>query len=87
VILSSLFVLSYASLIPSVLFFTGKMGYEDFIVFFMSEEDKTTESALRFWFSVCDLDGDGVLTPADLRPFYRCESRYVEVHSFKACAR
>lgn len=47
------------------------MGYEDFIVFFMSEEDKSTESALRFWFTVCDLDGDGVLTTADLRPFYR----------------
>ena len=51
----------------------GKMGYEDFIVFYMSEEDKSTESALRFWFTVCDLDGDGVLTTADLRPFYRCE--------------
>ena len=49
----------------------GRMGYEDFIVFFMSEEDKTSEAALRYWFGVADVDGDGVLTPSDLRPFYR----------------
>jgi serine/threonine-protein phosphatase 2A regulatory subunit B'' len=49
----------------------GKMGYEDFITFFMSEEDKTSESALRYWFGVCDVDGDGVLTARDLRYFYR----------------
>ena len=24
-------------------------GYEDFIAFFLSEEDKTSETALRFW--------------------------------------
>ncbi len=46
------------------------MGYEDFIVFFLSEEDKTSEPALRYWFGVCDIDGDGVLTPEDLRHFY-----------------
>ena len=27
--------------------------------------------ARRYWFNVCDLDGDGVLTSADLFPFYR----------------
>jgi hypothetical protein len=36
----------------------NRMGYEDFIVFFMSEEDKTSEAALRFWFNVCDVDGE-----------------------------
>jgi hypothetical protein len=36
-------------------------GYEDFIFFFLAEEDKTTEAALRYWFAVCDMDGDGAL--------------------------
>jgi serine/threonine-protein phosphatase 2A regulatory subunit B'' len=44
----------------------GKMSYEDFIVFFMSEEDKTSEASLRYWFSVCDIDGDGVLTTSGM---------------------
>lgn len=39
------------------------MSYEDFIVFYMSEEDKTSEQSLRYWFAICDVDGDGVLTP------------------------
>ena len=28
----------------------GKMGYEDFVWFILSEEDKTTETALDYWF-------------------------------------
>jgi serine/threonine-protein phosphatase 2A regulatory subunit B'' len=38
------------------------MGYEDFVHFFLSEEDKTTEAAIRYWFAVCDIDGDGLLS-------------------------
>jgi serine/threonine-protein phosphatase 2A regulatory subunit B'' len=29
---------------------------------------------LRFWFNVCDIDGDGVLTAADLRYFFDAQS-------------
>jgi Ca2+-binding EF-hand superfamily protein len=49
----------------------GRMGFEDFIVFFMAETDKTTEAALRYWFNVCDIDGDGFLSADDLRHFFR----------------
>lgn len=35
------------------------------------QEDKTNESSLRYWFGVADVDGDGVLSQADLRYFYR----------------
>ena len=38
------------------------MGYEDFVFFFLSEEDKSTEAAIRYWFNVCDIDGDGFLS-------------------------
>ena len=37
------------------------MGYEDFVWFIMSEEDKSSEMALDYWFKCCDLDGDGCL--------------------------
>eukprot|EP00775_Hariotina_reticulata_P013808 gene13808-13929_t len=29
---------------------SGKMGYEDFVWFILSEEDKTTDTALEYWF-------------------------------------
>jgi len=28
----------------------GKMSYEDFVWFIMSEEDKTSDTALEYWF-------------------------------------
>lgn len=37
------------------------MGYEDFVWFIMSEEDKASDMALEYWFKCCDLDGDGLL--------------------------
>lgn len=40
---------------------SGKMGYEDFVWFIISEEDKSSEMALDYWFKCCDLDGDGCL--------------------------
>ena len=33
-----------------------KMSYEDFVWFMLSEEDKTTERSLQYWFSIIDLD-------------------------------
>jgi serine/threonine-protein phosphatase 2A regulatory subunit B'' len=47
-----------------------RMAYEDFIAFLMSEEDKTAPEAIRYWFGVVDLDGDGILSPEDMRVFY-----------------
>lgn len=47
-----------------------KMGYEDFIFFCISEEDKTSEISLRYWFKCIDLDGDGVIRDWEIRHFY-----------------
>ncbi|KPI86403.1 hypothetical protein ABL78_4519 [Leptomonas seymouri] len=47
-----------------------RMGYEDFVWFCLSEEDKATPQAIRYWFRVLDLDGDGVLSVYELREFY-----------------
>lgn len=58
----------------------GRMGYEDFICFLMSEEDKTSPEALRYWFNVVDLNHDGVLTPDEMRAFYTQQhARMVEL--------
>ncbi|ESL11764.1 hypothetical protein TRSC58_00478 [Trypanosoma rangeli SC58] len=46
------------------------MNYEDFVWFCLSEEDKSTPTAIRYWFRILDLDGDGVLSAYELRSFY-----------------
>ncbi|KAF5752397.1 serine/threonine protein phosphatase 2A regulatory subunit B''beta-like [Tripterygium wilfordii] len=48
----------------------GKMGYEDFVYFILSEEDKSSEPSLEYWFRCIDLDGNGVLTLNELQFFY-----------------
>ena len=62
------------------------MGYEDFVWFIMSEEDKSSEMALDYWFKCCDLDGDGCLRANEMLvshghsclalPFLLCPSCY-----------
>ncbi|KAL3369540.1 hypothetical protein AABB24_010069 [Solanum stoloniferum] len=48
----------------------GKMGYEDFVYFILSEEDKTSEPGLEYWFKCIDLDGNGILTRNEMQFFY-----------------
>lgn len=48
----------------------GKMGYEDFVYFILSEEDKSSEPSLEYWFKCIDLDGNGVLTRNEMQFFY-----------------
>ena len=45
----------------------GKMGYEDFVYFILSEEDKTTDASLKYWHRCADLDDDGIVTAEDMR--------------------
>ncbi|KAK6145310.1 hypothetical protein DH2020_022130 [Rehmannia glutinosa] len=48
----------------------GKMGYEDFVYFILSEEDKSSEPSLEYWFKCIDLDGNGVITRNEMQFFY-----------------
>ncbi|KAF8723083.1 hypothetical protein HU200_022234 [Digitaria exilis] len=48
----------------------GKMGYEDFVYFILSEEDKSSEPSLEYWFRCIDLDGNGILTSNEMQFFY-----------------
>ncbi|KAJ2444303.1 Serine/threonine-protein phosphatase 2A regulatory subunit B'' subunit alpha [Coemansia sp. RSA 2424] len=47
-----------------------RMTYSDFIWFLLSEIDKTSPTAVEYWFRCLDLDGDGVLTVYELEYFY-----------------
>ncbi|KAJ2868086.1 Serine/threonine-protein phosphatase 2A regulatory subunit B'' subunit alpha [Coemansia aciculifera] len=47
-----------------------RMTYCDFIWFLLSEIDKTSPTAIEYWFRCLDLDGDGVLTVYELEYFY-----------------
>jgi len=43
------------------------MNYNDFLCtflidFILSEEDKTSEKSIRFWFDILDLDSNGILS-------------------------
>ncbi|KAK2638053.1 hypothetical protein Ddye_025848 [Dipteronia dyeriana] len=48
----------------------GKMGYEDFVYFILSEEDKSSEPSLEYWFKCIDLDGNGIITRIEMQFFY-----------------
>lgn len=56
----------------------GKMGYEDFVWFILSEEDKTSDTALEYWFRCCDLDCDGVIRPREMWYFYEEQLKRLE---------
>ena len=47
-----------------------ELDYEDFVYFCLSEEDKNTTPAKRYWFGVLDLDGDGVLSGHEMEYFF-----------------
>lgn len=46
------------------------LSYEDFIYFMLSEEDKSNEVSVRYWFTCVDVDGDGKLNNMEMRSFY-----------------
>jgi serine/threonine-protein phosphatase 2A regulatory subunit B'' len=48
----------------------GHLTFEDFVWFLLSEEDKTTPTAIEYWFRCLDMDGDGVLSLFELEYFY-----------------
>lgn len=49
----------------------GFMSYTDFIWFCLSEEDKTSDTAIDYWFRCVDMDGDGLITMYDMEFFYK----------------
>ncbi|KAK7234512.1 hypothetical protein SO694_00194030 [Aureococcus anophagefferens] len=54
------------------------LTYADFVYFMLSEEDKSTEAAMRYWFQCVDVDGDGVVDVRDAAFFYDMQARRME---------
>jgi len=54
------------------------MKYDDFIYFMLSEEDKGNIISLKYWFHCVDIDGDGIITPMDMKIFYDVQSARME---------
>lgn len=68
----------------------GKMSYNEFVWFLMSEEDKRHPRSMEYWFRCMDLDGDGYLSMYELEYFYeeqlqRMESLGIETLPFGDC--
>ena len=54
------------------------MSYEDFVWFIMSEEDKSSDTALEYWFRCADLDSDGTVRPREMWFFYEEQLKRME---------
>jgi Ca2+-binding EF-hand superfamily protein len=53
------------------------MSYPDFVMFMLAEEDRSSIPALKYWFTCCDLDGDGRISPEEMWHFYRTQLQRV----------
>ncbi|KAI9357365.1 hypothetical protein DFJ73DRAFT_758352 [Zopfochytrium polystomum] len=58
----------------------GYLGFKEFVTFILSVEDKTTDSALDYWFRVLDLDEDGVLSLLELETFWEHQQHRLPEH-------
>ena len=63
------------------------MAFHDFLWYILSEEDKTSDTSIKYWFKILDLDGNGIVTPSEMEYFYveqekRLESYQNEVIKF-----
>lgn len=47
-----------------------EISFADFVYFVLAVEDKTTDTALRVWYRVSDLDDDGILSMYEIRRLY-----------------
>lgn len=56
----------------------GKMGYDDFVVFLISEVDKTSPVALDYWFRCIDTDADGVISAFEMEYFFEEQKRRLQ---------
>ncbi len=57
---------------------SGRMGYEDFVVFLMSEVDKSSDISVDYWFRCLDLDGDGVIAAYELEYFFEEQATRIQ---------
>jgi Ca2+-binding EF-hand superfamily protein len=47
-----------------------ELEFEDFVYFCLSEEDKNSLAAKRYWFNVVDIDADGIISGHEMEYFF-----------------
>nr|KAJ3420478.1 hypothetical protein HK105_005619 [Polyrhizophydium stewartii] len=57
-----------------------RMDFREFIPFLLSVVEKTTDSALTYWFHCLDTDADGVLSFMELELFWSCQIKRIREH-------
>jgi len=55
-----------------------QMSYVDFVWFLLSEVDKSTHTAIEYWFRCMDMDGDGIISQYEMEYFYNDQLRKME---------
>lgn len=60
---------------------SGKMNYLDFIIFLISEVDKSSDISLDYWFNCVDLDGDGLITTFEIEYFFEEQKQRIQALS------
>lgn len=54
------------------------LTYNDFVSFIIAEEHRDLDSSVAFWFEVCDVDADGIISFDDFKFFYKEQQTIVE---------
>ncbi|KAH7648347.1 phosphatase 2A regulatory subunit (contains a conserved version of EF hands) [Cryptosporidium bovis] len=54
------------------------MSYYDFLYFYISDEDKTSDRSIRYWFEIIDLDCDGWISKEEIEFFYNEQKKRVD---------
>jgi serine/threonine-protein phosphatase 2A regulatory subunit B'' len=58
------------------------MSFAEFVMFLILLEDKSSQASLNFWFAVCDLDDDGVLSLSEMHRLYQFQKQRLKQLSF-----
>ena len=56
----------------------GKMNYLDFVVFLISEIDKSNPVSVDYWFNCLDLDEDGLVTGYEMEAFFEEQKQRIQ---------
>lgn len=59
--------------------------YPEFIWFCLSEEDKSQQAAIEYWFRILDTDQDGLLSLYELEMFWEGQLQQLEAHGQAKC--
>lgn len=56
----------------------NKMNYLDFVIFLISEVDKSSPASLDYFFNVIDVDGDGVISTFEIEYFFEEQKQRIQ---------